>query len=192
MKNLETLLPNPLFTNCLEEGIQELFVDMVANPTKDVTCTAELINSAKNGKIYLDRPFNLFGYQYNTERNKKMNMEKKGQREKYIDTDKDFEKTKRTNGVQDNAIRDMSQISLEDEITDSAEVEYAIKSIVRVSDSFLVDEGIDLKVLLQRALSGVPNAVQTLKKVCEDFEILGEYIKLLLDKNALDKCLSLL
>ena len=36
---------------------------------------------SKNGKIYLDRPFNLFGYQYDTERNKKMNMEKKGQRE---------------------------------------------------------------------------------------------------------------
>lgn len=192
MRNLETLLPNPLFTNCLGEEIQELFVDMVASPHKEVTCTAEVINGAKNGKIYLDRPFNLFGYQYNTEKYKELSKNKKSQKEKFITTDVDCEKTRRTNGIQDNAIKDMSAISLEDEIVDTAEVEYAINSIVRISDSFLVEEGIDLKVLLERSLSGVPNAVQTLKRVCEDFEILGDYIKLLLDKKVLDRCLSLL
>lgn len=163
----------------LSEQVQELFASMVETPAKSVEYVSDIIDKAMTGKIDLNGEFNLGGYCHTIKFREKMTANKKSKKEKFINEDtSDFENTHRQGGI---SLYEL--VNLDNEITkldDDSEVSYAVSTIKRLQKDFLINEGINLKVLLKRALDGVPQAVSSLRDVCTEFELVGEHIRVIL------------
>lgn len=173
----------------LPERVQALFSTMADKPTKSVEYVDEIIRAGLDGRIDLSSNFNLEGYCYRITSTYKGKVEPKSLKKiKYLEDDtSDFENTAKSGGVLTNTI-----IKLEtsfEEIENDSELMFAVDTIKRLQMDFLVQEGISLKKLITRAIEGVPQAVKKLKVVCEEFELVGEQIKvILLSGKAMEVC----
>ena len=173
----------------LPEDIMLLFTDMLTDK-KPVDCVDEIITAALAGKINLNKSFNLRGYEYKVHENQKLVQAKKDKNNKYIDdTDSandDYSDVRRTGGItaseaSANAINKMKDAY--DEVCDDAELKYAIETIKEINEDMIVEDGVDLIRLVKNALTGIPQAVKSLKDVCEEHSLVKEYVYIILNSG---------
>lgn len=185
MKSSKGLLISPFrFNGGIPDRVQRLFVEMAEHPDKPVEYVDEILRAGMTGRIDLDSEFNLYGYCHKIKTTGNMSAVKKQlEKETYIAFDSsDFEGTAKSGGVQANKLTPF--IEEYDAIEDKAELDFAVNMISQLHNDLLVQEGINIPVLIKRALVGVPQAIAGLKKVCDEFEILGEYIKVVLEAGS--------
>jgi hypothetical protein len=60
---------------------------------------------------------------------------------------------------------------------------YAISTIKNLRKDFLMEEGIDLVVLLQRVKEFLPQAITKMREVCSEFELIGEQVHTILESG---------
>ena len=170
------------YTSTIPEGVQALFSDVVEKNTT-VDFAYDIVNAGMEGRIDLNRDFNLAGYCYKIKSTNEMYVKPtKQKKETFISADdSDYEGTAQKGGVQLNKIKKLEESF--DEIEDNSELIYAINTIQSLQKDFLIQEGINLKVLITRAIEGVPTAIKNLKILCEDFELVGEQVKVILSSG---------
>ena len=68
-----------------------------------------------------------------------------------------------------------------EEVLNDEEVRFAVACVKSLNEDFMVTEGLDLLACIRSALGGIKPAVDRLRKVCADYAVVGEYIKVILE-----------
>lgn len=176
-------------SHMISEEVLGLFTDLyhqsLNGHVKEVKYAYDIVNAGMDGRINFNKPFNLQAYEYKIENNQKLSKYHKRKKESYLD-ESNNEEAGQNGGIQENKILKLSNSFDESEIDglfEQSEVMTAINVLQAVQDDFLKSEGINLSFLLKRAMQGVPIAVEKLKSLCEEFELLGEQIKIVLSSK---------
>lgn len=176
----------------IDPRVWGLFAQMKHND-KVVENALEIIGAAQSGGIDLNRAFNLFGYDFAINKNKKLKAITKLGTETFID----FSNSQSENyqgGI------DIDTVSFEADALDEAKNEYeylfdnaelrsAIECIQALNDDFIVEYSVDLIGLIKQAVKGVQTAVSKLKEVCSEMPCVAEQVKIILSsKVPIDEC----
>lgn len=136
----------------------------------------ELIESALDGRIYLDKPFHLHGWVTAFKNGKYQEEIDKLKRRQYF-TD-DYEDS---TGVKLSSIADMRD-DYED-ILDKEELAYTVNEVCNLNNEFKADMGIDFIFCMRRAVQGIPFAVEEIMKICAEYKRVAEYVKVILSSR---------
>ncbi len=184
------------FSHGIFKGINEipvdcwkLFADLADNPNKqEIDYSYEIISTYLRGNLREREDFNLKGYAYGIQKNEKLAFDKRKTKELFLD-DNSFD----DNGGKGKAPCTISsdlvaqhQTTVEacsdvfEELIDSYELRYAVETIQELKEDIFIEENIDIVECVRQAMRGLPSAVQSLKGICAEYELLGEQIKLVL------------
>lgn len=86
------------------------------------------------------------------------------------------------NAVGDKTVARLLKSAYE-EYEDNDELQYAIQSIKESKDDLLKVEQVDIIVAIKRAVKGVPESIDIIKKICEKYTVLAEMIQIVLSSN---------
>lgn len=176
MTGFSTLRSFSLSTTDIPCKVLGLFEKM-DEVTEELDCTMEIIEAALEGYIDFEKEFNLAGYVYRI--HQKHRLWENNKRKKYIH----IINSEDSDEAGDGGVCLSHLVSEEntyEEIEQKAEVKYYVKKLYSIRQEFLIDEGIDLIPLLKNAVACVPQAVNTLKKLCEEFDYISEIVMVLL------------
>ena len=163
--------------NELPESVLRLFLGFdkatkkMASQGKEVECVSEILDGAMQGRINLEKQFNLLGYAWTVQKNQKINQVKKLKKVKPLMDDADaYDEEKKASGVSlnqvsyDNYTHGNSKLasSFEETLAES-ELQFAISTIKNLNEEFVITYNVDLTVTLKSAMQGVSKAVEVLK-----------------------------
>ena len=112
--------------------------------------------------------------------------ENERKKKSYIDfsgSNDDFDDVVNSGGVKSDFIQLDSIEEMQDafeEVLLNEELAYAVDTIKSLNDEFISDYGTDLVFALKRAVQGIPQAVDEIKKICADFSLVSELIETIL------------
>lgn len=153
--------------------LDTLFKDLV-DYRGEFDYSLELIEAALDGRVDTTKPFNLFGWSKSV-RDGSFQVElRRLKKEMYIVDDDDDERT----GVKASSIvdvRDDYEI-----LEDKEEVQYTVNKILALNNEVMCVLGIDLIFCMQKAIEGVPQAIEELSNICKENEWIGEYVQIIL------------
>lgn len=139
----------------------------------------EIVNAAINGRIDYNSDFYQRAYVSTVKLNEKMSDEKKWNTTevhyKYDDTDDNSWR------VNINSITSTRDAYESVEVSD--EIRYALEDIKALQRALLYQEGINLKLILQSALEGIPTAVVKLKELCSRFQGFSSSVEVILKQQ---------
>lgn len=160
----------------------------------------EIIKAALNGRIAMDAQFNLQSYLKKIEENTGKKALKNAQREKHLCFDSDELMTDDGYGVRDMNSVDADAVAYQnyqsmaqsfDSVVSDSDLQFAISTIKALSTDFLITYKVDIPTLMKKALTGVPQAVTTLKQLCTESKLLAEQVKIILTANvSIDDCFA--
>lgn len=149
---------------CLFKGISEC---------KDFDSSIEVIDAAMAGRINSDKDFNLAGYDTGVKNNTYMNESKKAGEEVYLDAEEDT--------YADAVLFEQSaKIDPYEAIFNENEVQSSVTKLLSMRTEFLVDEGVDFIFAIRQALKGIPQAVECLRSLCENYSRIRDHIQIIL------------
>lgn len=167
-----------------------LFTDLVQNPGKageNFEGASEIVMAGMLGRINFDREFNIGAYNAAVHRNNRMNTEGEVKRKLALDFDSDSEEREVAYGLVwvDYATTHSAE-QLRDayeELLDEDELHYAISTIIDLQPMLLVEEEIDLLEVLKQSLKFIPDAVATVKRICKDYVVVADQIRIILSSG---------
>ena len=179
------------YQETLSNDVLRLFTGMLENPNKPVEYTQEIIDAARQGRIDLESNFNLEGYCYKISQNLQL---KAGQHKKketfYFEDDgiddSQWGKLAKQGGVSMTEVSAQRFNALEqgfESLEDDEEFTCAVETIKSLREDFLISEGVDLVLLIKHAMEFFPQAITKLKNICEEFELVGEQIQIILSSG---------
>ena len=65
-------------------------------------------------------------------------------------------------------------------LENSFELRYAINKFNSLQEYFLVNAKCDVKFAVRQALRGIPDSIELLKNLCNDYPVAGELLKIIL------------
>ena len=165
----------------------------------NVEYVEEIIRAALNGRIALDSQFSLQSYLKKIEENKGKKALTDAQRVKHLcfDTDDSADDeygVRDMNSVDADAVayrnyQDMTQSF--DSVVHDSDLQFAISTIKALRTDFLILYKVDIPMLMKKALAGVPQAVTTLKQLCDESKVLAEQVRVILTANvSIDDCFA--
>lgn len=177
----------------IDPKVWGIFSDMMVQQ-KEVRHVAEIVSSAVNGNIDIDRPFNLYGYDMAVELGKNKAKKAKAKFKKSIDFFADGRD--REEGMEGditiealsyrvNAL-DAAKDEYED-LFDNAELCSAVENIKALQEDIMLEYNVDIITLLRRGLEQVPEAVKTLADICRDNLCIAAQIKTVLQSGKFDE-----
>lgn len=175
----------------LPDEVLRLFTGMLDKPTKNVEYTQEIIDAAQQGRINLQEDFNLEGYCYRISQNLKMKESKHRAKETFYFEDDGVDDSQYSTYAQQGGVS-LTEISANrfnaleqgfEMLEDSEEFLCAVDTIKSLREDFLVSEGVDLVMLIKHAMEFFPQAIEKLKSICEEFELVGEQIEIILSSG---------
>ena len=180
-----------LSTSCRDfSEIAGLFTDLRdrLERGRPVECIEEIVNAAFDGRIDLDAPFNLSGYEYKVLHNEERNKTQKAKKGKFKPAfvGIDFMPSDEDGAAQ--GCMGIDQVSYayyeqqknaEDSIADIRDVELAVEYFHLVRSEFMVYENCDIIALLKSALTS-SEAVSRLSVLKDKYKKFGENMKILL------------
>lgn len=137
----------------------------------------ELIEAALDGRIDVNKKFNLFGYCKTVREGNFQTELKRLKKQQYIIDDDNDDET----GVKVSTLVDTR--SDYEIIEDNEELEYSVKKIRALNDEIIESIGIDLIFCMRQALKGVPQAIQELADICKEYDFIAEYIQIILSSG---------
>ena len=184
MKRKSTLLSFRYAKDCvgIAPEILELFAGyenatIYGEPVFDYII--DVMDAYENGKINL-KYFNLFSYIKGIQQNKTCNKEKQKSKMVFFKPDTDEDSDDR------DSISASHLISQEDayaEYDDRDELQWAVKEINRLYDEMLCDYGVNIIHVMKKAASGFPQALEVLKNLCAEAEIISELLYIILSSG---------
>lgn len=170
----------------LPDEVLNLFSSLVVNPEKKIEFAGEIISAGLEGRIDFSSEFNLDAYEATIRKNNKLNLNNKRKYEVFLDfgsnSDEDSE-VFRQGGVKE----DFASSHTVDQIKDAyeqilldAELEYAINTIKELQPVLAVEERIDFIGAIRLALKGIPDAISKIKRICDEYDVVAEQVKVIL------------
>lgn len=138
--------------------------------------SVELVDAVLDGRIRVDKPFNLFGWCKTVKEGKYQMDLRRLKKEEYL-IDDDDEQT----GVKASSLVDTRDDY--EKIDDSSELEDVVERIKGLQYEIAVDIGVDIIFCMRRAVQGITAAVEELGRVCREYEWIGEYIQVILSSG---------
>lgn len=170
----------------LPDEVLSLFTDLLEDPSKHVKYASEIISAGLQGNIDFGREFNLEAYEAAITRNQQFNTSRKRKKETFLDFSTSDDDESQHGGVRVDIASLSNALQMEDayeQLMDEDELRYAISAIKSIQPVLIVEARMDILYTMQQALRGIPDSVKMLKKVCEDYEVLGEQIKVVLSSG---------
>lgn len=173
----------------LPEDILGLFLDLVENPSKKIEFAHEIVSAGLRGKIDLEHYFNIDAYEATIRKNQRLGIENKRKRESYIDFSDscdDWDETVLSGGIKADIASMKAVNKMEDayeKLLSENELEYAVKSIKSLQPMLLVDAKLDIIHTMRQALKGIPESVKLLRQVCDDYKVVADNVKTILESG---------
>lgn len=170
----------------LPDEVLLLFSDLVEDPGKHVKYASEIISAGLQGNIDFGRSFNIDAYEAAITRNQQMNTSKKRKKETWLDFGTGDDEEPANGGVRVDiaSLQNVSQMEdAYEKLMAEDELRYAISAIKSLQPVLMVEARMDILLTMRQALKGIPDSVKMLKTVCEEYEILGEQIKVVLSSG---------
>lgn len=167
----------------LPEEVLSLFTSLVEEPGKNIRYASEIISAGLQGNIDFSREFNIDAYEAAITRNLGLNKSRKQKKETFLDFSGGDDDDTQHGGVRVDIASMSNALQMEDAyeaLLDEDELRYAITTIKSLQPVLLVEARLDLIYTIRQALKGIPDSVKMLRTVCEDYEIVGEQIKVVL------------
>ena len=180
---------NFLGVNELPDEILGLFVSLVDNPNKKLEFTSEIVFNGLQGRIDLSREFNIDAYETTIRKNQVLGNEGKKKKELYIDMSggsDDWDEVTCSGGIKLDQVNDrvvdkildaFEQLLLDDEL------QYAVDTIKALNDDLMLEESIDLIYALKQSVKGIPEAIKSVKEVCENNGLVSELVMTVLNSG---------
>lgn len=140
----------------------------------------EMFEAGMNNRLDYSREFKQGAYAGRITTNIRMS-ENKGQEKLLHFSYGDEDEFGRNKGVDINFIRAVEDSY--ESFENSDEIMSAIKDVKMMYKVLLYSEGINLKIVIGNALAGIEIAIEKLRYIFENFELLGEKIKILLEAD---------
>ena len=178
--------------NDLPPDVIMLFQGMQATPEKNLECSLDIIRGGLKGTINTNRPFNMRGWEYTYLKNERLGTFKKQAKQKYIahgvgGNSDEFNQAMRSGGITEDQLAISAIEELTDafeELIDNEELNYAISTIKSLNEDFILDYDVDLVSLIKKAVGGYHSSIEKLKEVCEEFTLVADYVKVILESGA--------
>lgn len=170
----------------LPEDVLSLFTSLVEDPSKHVKYASEIISAGLQGNIDFSRNFNIDAYEAAITRNQQFSTSKKRKKETFLDFGSGDDDEAQHGGVRVDVASLHNVAQMEDayeQLMSEDELRYAISAIKSIQPMLLVEARMDVLYTMKQALRGIPDSVKMLKKLCEEYEILGEQIKIVLSSG---------
>lgn len=174
------------------DEVWKLFSAMAENPDKPLDEATDILKSALQGNlkgVQFENAQDIYRYASRIKRNKYLskNSQKNVKRKLYIDHMHESEDNTPAYGtILESAVVAQTISRTKDafeDIADNSELRYAVETIKDLRQEFFIEAGVDLVKLLKQALRGIPDAVLELKRVCTEYELVGEQIKVILSSG---------
>ena len=158
------------------EMLDVLFKDL-PNYHGEFDYSIELIEAALEGRIDIEKPFNLFGW-CKTVRDGNFQTElKRLKKQEYLIEDDDEDKT---------GVKASSLVEEHDDyevFIDNEELLYTVKKIRALNNEIIVAMGIDLIFCMRQAVRGIPQAIMELSNICKEYTWIAEYVQIILSSG---------
>ena len=139
--------------------------------------TLEVYEAVMDGRIDV-KHFNMIGFIKGIQENKKINTEKSAKKITYFRPE-GFDDG--ANGIIENHVK-----APEDKYTeydDADEVLWAVNKIKSMQDEFITNYGVHLIHVMKKAAIGFPQAIEIIRKLCEEIDILSEWVYIILNSG---------
>ena len=141
--------------------------------------TLEIIDAAMSGNIDLSREFELEKYINSINRTRK--LEALREAKKVVHITEDSYDDEENSGVSSDRISYFVDSTDEYEILENSfELRYAINKFNSLQEYFLVNAKCDVKFAVRQALRGIPDSIELLKNLCNDYPVAAELLKIIL------------
>lgn len=173
----------------LPTEVLNLFMDLSKNPEKHVEFSPEIISAGLQGKIDFGRDFDLDAYECRIRQNLMLNKDKRRKKELFIDfndSGDDWDEVAASGGIKANNIDSHAVRKMEDayeELLLEEELKYAVDTIKSLQPVLLVEAKVDFITAMRQALKGVPESINAVKRVCDEYAVVAEQVKLILDSS---------
>lgn len=182
------------------EDVWGLLKTMEKTPNKPIEYVEEVVDAGLEGRIDLNRNFNLGGYLYTIHQSGEMKKKKNCSKFSYINFSSEGEDTSSGSARQEAGCIDANVVSFDvynqmkdsfEEIVEDSDLAYAIETIKMLNEDLIVTSGIDIIVTLKRAAASVPQAMQKLAQVCKENAIIGDLVKTILSSGfTVEECFA--
>ena len=180
---------NFLGVNELPDEILGLFVSLVDNPNKKLEFTSEIVFNGLQGRIDLRREFNIDAYETSIRKNQVLGKEGKKKKELYIDmsgSSDDWDEVTCSGGIKLDQVNDRVVDKIQDayeQLLLDDELQYAVDTIKALNDDLMLEESIDLIYALKQSVKGIPEAIKSVKEVCENNGLVSELVMTVLNSG---------
>lgn len=171
------LLRSFCFTQQLTGDMLNVLFKDLPNYYGEFDYSIELIEAALEGRIDIEKPFNLFGWCKTVKDGNFQTELKRLKKQEYLIEDDDEDST----GVKASSLveeRDDYEVFIDNE-----EVLYTVKKIRALNNEIISDMGIDLIFCMRQAVKGVPQAVEELSNICKEYDWIAEYVQIILSSG---------
>ena len=181
--------------DAIPEQVLGLFSSLVENKNKRIEYASEIMDAGLQGRINLNKEFNIDGYEATITMYNNRNKEKKRKKETYINfnTDsEDWENVSRSGGITEDVVSYQEAQKMQSEydklILDDS-LRFAVETIKNLQPILFAEAKVDFIKVIKNALACVPGSVETVKKICNDYPILGEQVSEILSSGVSFKAL---
>lgn len=180
---------NYLGVNELPNEILGLFVSLVDNPNKKLEFASEIIFNGLQGRIDFSREFNIEAYETTIRKNQVLGKEGRRKKEVYIDTSgssDDWDEVSSNGGIKLDQVNDRAVDKIQDayeQLILDDELKYAVDTIKALNDDLMLEESIDLIYALKQSVKGIPEAIKSVKEICDNNSLVSELVKTVLNSG---------
>lgn len=181
----------------IPSDILGLFSGLVENREKKIQYASEIIENGLEGRINLNRKFNIDAYEAKINQNLGLSKSSKGKKELFLDFGSgsdDYDDTLRKGGINLESTKETALIAMEEaynELLDNDELEYAIQTIESLQQTLFIDEQVDFIGLMEKAIDCVPSAINKVKEICSSYPIVAEQVEIILNSgHSFKECFS--
>lgn len=173
----------------LPTEILNLFLDLSSNPDKRIEFSTEIISAGLQGKIDFGHEFNLDAYEGRIRKNQQLGKENRRKKELYIDfsdSSDDYGEVAANGGIKANNLDSCAVEKMADAYEDllmEEELKYAVDTIKSLQSVLLVEAKVDFILAIKQALHGIPDSIDLVKRICDEYAVVSEQVKIILDSK---------
>ena len=179
-------------------NILGLFSELAEDPEKKIQYASEIISNGLEGRINFNRRFNIDAYEAKIRQNQGLTKSAKGKKELFLDygsgSDDNNTEVRRKGGICLDNTNEVALMKMEDaydKLINDDEVKYAIKTIKSLQKPLFIEEQVNFIGLLEQALNQVPDAIESIKNICQNYPVVSEQVEVILNSGySFKECFS--
>lgn len=176
------LMKSMSFNEEIDSKIWELFKDANKLGSR-LDYTLEIIDAALEGHIDLGKKFELEKYINRINHVRRLEALREAKKVVHI-TDDSGDDEENTSGVSSDKLSYFADSTDEYKaLEDRCEFQYAVSKFNSMRKYFMVNAKCDVKTVIHQALKGIPDSVELLKELCNDYPMAGELLKIILSSG---------